>query len=582
MYYNKINLKKIQKSNVKELKKISSFIRNFLISSVSKTGGHIGANLATIELTVALHKFFKSPIDKIVFDTGHQGYTHKILTGRINKFSSLNKYNGLSRFIKRSESVHDTIDASHAGTALSIGSGLAFKFANTSKKVCVICGDGSFNEGMTFEALNFLADKKIPLTIVINDNEISIAKNIGAIKNLFVTNKNKKAKDFFTSMGFDYYFVKDGHNIEQIITALNKSRKSKKIPIIHVKTIKGKGLKISKKHKYKMHFSMPFDPKTGKGVSPTITGNTYGKLISIKLETLIKKNNKVFLITPATPYASYLDDLIDKYPSRVIDVGMAEQHAVGFASGLSLNKLKPIVCIQSTFLQRAYDQILHDLAYMNLPTTILSTRSGFSGYDSATHHGIHDISYLRSIPNLEIYYPLTIENTFNLIKKKLNKKKGPQIILQPYEQIEENVEQIVLSKDKTYSEEIIKILGNNKQKITIICLPNLLSKCIQMYKNNKFKFNLIVVQRIKPFPVSKFKKIIKKTKKIIVIEEGIISGGLGSIVAEVLNDHKINKKLLRIGINDQFIEAGNKNECSMEAGIAVRQLENRIIKFGYK
>ena len=179
-------------------------------------------------MTVALHKFFKSPIDKIVFDTGHQGYTHKILTGRINKFSSLNKYNGLSRFIKRSESVHDTIDASHAGTALSIGSGLAFKFANTSKKVCVICGDGSFNEGMTFEALNFLADKKIPLTIVINDNEISIAKNIGAIKNLFVTNKNKKAKDFFTSMGFDYYFVKDGHNIEQIITALNKSRKSKK------------------------------------------------------------------------------------------------------------------------------------------------------------------------------------------------------------------------------------------------------------------------------------------------------------------------------------------------------------------
>ncbi len=419
MYYNKINLKKIQKSNVKELKKISSFIRNFLISSVSKTGGHIGANLATVELTIALHKFFKSPKDKIVFDTGHQGYTHKILTGRINKFSSLNKYNGLSRFIKRSESVHDTIDASHAGTALSIGSGLAFKFANTSKKVCVICGDGSFNEGMTFEALNFLADKKIPLTIVINDNEISIAKNIGEIKNLFVTNKNKKAKDFFTSMGFDYYFVKDGHNIEQIITALNKSKKSKKIPIIHVKTIKGKGLKISKKHKYKMHFSMPFDPKTGKGVSPTITGNTYGKLISIKLETLIKKNNKVFLITPATPYASYLDDLIDKYPSRVIDVGMAEQHAVGFASGLSLNKLKPIVCIQSTFLQRAYDQILHDLAYMNLPTTILSTRSGFSGYDSPTHHGIHDISYLRSIPNLEIYYPLTIENTFNLIKKKI-------------------------------------------------------------------------------------------------------------------------------------------------------------------
>ena len=577
--YKNINLKLIQNSNIKKLEKISNFIRSFLISSVSKTGGHIGANLATIELTVALHKFFKSPIDKIVFDTGHQGYTHKILTGRITKFSSLNKYKGLSRFIKRSESQHDTIDASHAGTALSISSGLAFKYMNSKKKVCVVCGDGSFNEGMAFEALNFLADKKIPLTIVINDNEISISKNIGAISNLFTKGNNKKAKNFFKSMGFDYHFVKDGHNIKEIIKALNKTKSSKNISVIHLKTTKGKGLEISRKHRYKMHFSMPFDPKTGKGASPTIIGSTYGKLISKKLELLLKKNNKVFLITPATPYASYLDDLIDNYPKRIIDVGMAEQHAVGFASGLSLNKLKPIVCIQSTFLQRAYDQILHDLAFMNLPVTILSTRSGFSGYDSPTHHGLYDIAYLRSIPNLEIYYPLTIKNTFELIKKKLTRSNGPQIILQPYEPIEKNIEHIVLSKNKNYSKELIEIFRNKKQKLIVVCLPNLLSKCIQMYKNNKFKFNLIVAQKIKPFPVLKFKEKIKEAKKIVVVEEGTISGGLGSIISEIISDLKIDKQLLRIGVNDKFIDAGNKNECSIEAGININQLEKKIINF---
>jgi len=576
----RLNLEIIKNSNLKKLNKIVNLIRSFIISSVSKTGGHIGANLATIELTVALHKFFNSPIDKILFDTGHQGYTHKILTGRISRFSSLNSYKGLSRFLNRSESQHDIIDASHAGTALSIGSGLAFQNINKKKRVCVVCGDGSFNSGMAFEALSFLADKKIPLTIVINDNEMSIDKNVGAIKNLFNKESNKRAKFFFKSMGFDYYFVKNGHNVGNILKALNRSKSSKNIPVIHVKTIKGKGIEFSKAHKYKLHFSTPFDPKTGIGISSFPLGNTYSNFLSVKLESLLKKNKKVFLITPATPYASNLEKLIDKYPNRVVDVGIAEQHSIGFASGLSLNNFKPIVCIQSTFLQRAYDQLLHDFAFMKIPATILSNRSGFAGYDSPTHHALYDIAYLRSIPNLEIYYPLTIKKTIDLIKKKLtNKSINPQIILQPYEIIEKNIEEIVLSTSNKYSKELIQITRNKKEKLIIVCLPNLLSKCIQIYKNNKFKFSLIVVQKIKPFPVLEFKKKIKEAKKIVVVEEGTISGGLGSIISEIITDFNLDKQLLRLGVNDKFINSGNKEECSTEAGISINQLEKKIMDF---
>lgn len=573
-----INLRKLKKLKVSKLNNLAQKIRKFMISSVSKTGGHIGANLATIEISIAIHKFFNSPKDKIIFDTGHQGYTHKILTGRLNRFKTLNKHKGLSRFIKRSESSHDIIDASHAGTAFSIASGLAYKFINSKNRVCVLIGDGSINEGMSFEGLNFLADKKLPITIVINDNQISISKNIGAIKNLFVNNSNDSAKNFFKSMGFDYFFVKEGHDVEKILSILKKSSKSKKIPIIHVKTEKGKGLKIAKKHQYKMHFSLPFDPSTGHGVSPTISGNTYGKETSKILESLIKKDKKIYIITPATPYASYLDDLIKKYRNKIIDVGMAEQHAVGFASGLSLSGFKPIVCIQSTFLQRAFDQLIHDAAFMNLPIVFLCTRSGFSGYDSPTHHGIYDIPYLRSIPNLEIFYPINVAATEKIIKNSFQQKKNPKIILQPYEQVEKKITKIFFSRNKDFLNDV-NLIGNRNSSISLICLPNQLNTCLKILEKNKEKMNLLIIQKIKPFPEKILKKFLKNSKKIISIEEGTIHGGLGSIIAEFILDNKLNKNLLRIGVNDVFIEPGDKYECSKEAGISYDQTLKKINKF---
>ena len=437
-----MNIKIIKKTKVKELYKISNKIRNFLIESISKTGGHIGANLSTIELIISLHKVFNSPKDKFIFDTGHQGYTHKILTKRQNKFKSLNQFKGMSRFLSTKESKHDIIDASHAGTAISIATGLAISNSRKNSFYTIaIVGDGTMVEGMNFEGLNFASEKSNKLIIILNDNEMAIDKSVGGFKSLTTgLNWKTKSKNFFHGLNLNYLSVNDGHNIEKIVNALKKAKKSKKTSLIHLKTEKGKGLPIAKTHKYKMHFSVPFNPNTGEGANPTIKGKTMSMVAAKELNNIMKKNNKTYIITPATPYASHLEEIKPHYKNRIIDVGMAEQHAVGYSCGLALRGLKPILCIQSTFLQRAYDQLIHDVSYMNSDVLILSSRSGFSGFDSATHHGIFDLSYLNTIPNLNIFYPKD-ERTLKLImNKKISKKnKEPSIILLPYDPIEKDL-----------------------------------------------------------------------------------------------------------------------------------------------
>ena len=432
-----MNLKNIKIASISKLKKFAKETRAFLINTISKTGGHIGANLSTIELTIALHKVFNSPRDKLIFDTGHQGYTHKILTGRKNNFKSLNKNMGMSRFLNREESVHDIIDASHAGTALSIACGFAYNMSKNPFYTVAIVGDGTMVEGMNFEALNFSSVNSRNLILILNDNEMAIDKSVGGFRSL-TTGKDwkMKTKSFFNGLNLDYLPVENGHSISELIKNLKIAKKSKRACVVHVKTKKGYGLDFAKKHKYKMHFSMPFNPKTGEGASPTIKGKTMGMIAAKKINKIMDKNKNLYLVTPATPYASYLDEISKKNRIRVIDVGMAEQHAVGFACGLSLNKKKPILCVQSTFLQRSFDQIIHDLSYMNSDVLILSVRSGFAGFDSPTHHGVFDLSYLNLIPRLEIYYPNSQKNLESIIEKKIKlKNKNPSIILLPYEPI---------------------------------------------------------------------------------------------------------------------------------------------------
>lgn len=572
-----MNIKEIKKTKIKNLNLIAKGIRDFLIESVSKTGGHIGANLATIELTISLHKVFNSPKDKFIFDTGHQGYTHKILTGRKKKFKTLNQFKGMSRFLTKFESSHDIIDASHAGTAISISSGMAIDSLKKNNSYTIaIVGDGTMVEGMNFEALNFASEKTKNFIIILNDNEMAIDKSIGGFKYLTTgTNWKNKTKNFFTGMNYDYLHVEDGHDIEKIIIALKKAKKSKKACVVHLKTKKGNGLPFAKTHKYKMHFSVPFDPKTGTGANPTIKGKTMSMVAAKEINKLLKLDDKIHVITPATPYASHLEEIDEKYRSRVIDVGMAEQHSVGYCCGLAMRGLKPILCIQSTFLQRAYDQLIHDISYMNSDVLILSSRSGFSGLDSATHHGVFDLSYLNTVPNLKIYYPNSENQLKVVLKKKLLKKnKGPSIILLPYDPIEEG-----LKFDNNY---ILKT-KSTKKNLVIFCLLNTLGvadKIKHFWIQKKYSsIKIFCLDQIKPLKFKELNQVIKnyKNSDFVSIEENILSGGLGSILKNNLDIDR--NQFLNIGIKDKFVDPGNKEDCQKLSKIDVKSVIDQLKKW---
>lgn len=567
------NPEQIRKLSLYELREIAKDIRKFLISSISKTGGHIGANLATVELTIALHYVFDAKKDKIIFDTGHQGYTHKILTGRGNLFSTLNQYKGLSRFLTRSESEYDLIDATHAGTSLSTAAGFALDFKN---KVVAVIGDGSLVEGLAFEGLNYIAGTKLPVVIVLNDNEMAIAKNVGGIKNL-TQGKGwpKRSAAYFGGLGYKYLYTKHGHKIGELIKIFKKAKKSNMPIIVHVKTEKGKGLPIAKNHPYKMHFSVPFDPKTGKGASPTVAGKTFATLFADEMSKILKTDKRIIVITPATPYASGLDSLINKYPNRIVDVGMAEQHAMSMAAGLALSGLKPIVCYQTTFMQRAFDQLIHDVAYMNLPVTILGVRSGFAGYDGPTHHGLYDISYLRSIPNLKIKYPADIKSAKEIFRDRFKNASGPMVILHPYDPVPK-------TEPKALRHTLKAVTFSRGRDGLIYCLGNTVSQAIKLASSLKklysVSFGIICILDIKPLPHKFLISNLKKNAHIVTLEEGTLKGGFGSAISEFIIDNNLKVSQLRIGVEDKFISAGNKDECSKEAGIDPEIIISKLTK----
>lgn len=572
-----INIKKLKRLGDKKLILLCNDIRAFLINNISKTGGHIGANLGTIEISVAIHKIFNSPKDKIIFDTGHQAYTHKILTGRLKKFKFLNKYKkGFSRFTDRKESKHDIIDVSHAATSISISSGLAFKKGFKNKVVAII-GDGSLVEGMAFEALNYVSDKKIPLLIVLIDNGYAIDKNVGGIKYM-TSGKNwvSKSKNFFESIGLNYECEKNGHDVVKLYKKLKKLKNIKKTTIFHIKTIKGLGLEISKNHPYKMHFSMPFDVNSGKGAAPTLPGKSYASELANHMEKYLNKNKDLFIITPATPYSNNLQKLIKRFPKNVLDVGMAEQHAAGMAAGFALNKKNVVLCYQSTFMQRAFDQIFHDIAFMNLPVTILSSRSGFAGYDSATHHSLMDLSYLRAIPNIEIYYPSTVEDSCKILNSRLygtNKNTKPLVLLHQYEPV--NFEHKPQIKKSGYD-----FFSISSKKNLIITTGNYINRAMEI-KSKLIKKNILVsilcLKYIKPIDKN-ISKIIKNYKNVVAIEENTIMGGIGSEVIKISNASKNKNKINIFGIKDIFINPGNSIECSKEAQIDIEYISKKLLK----
>jgi 1-deoxy-D-xylulose-5-phosphate synthase len=426
-------LKKLDRS---ELPSFADQVRRFLISSISQTGGHIGSNLCTVDLTIALHYVFNSPSDKFIWDTGHQGYTHKIITGRAHMFPTLNTYGGMNRFVTRQESEHDTIEASHAGTSLSVALGIALakKLKNDQDYAIAIIGDGALCEGIALEGLNHAAvEKGIKLIIVLNDNGYAISPGFGALHNYLQTRKvgSKDKETLFTSLGLNYIGPIDGHNIDQMIRAFEQAKRSAQVPLVHVKTIKGYGLRAADEHPYRLHFSFPFDPSTGKP-KEGFTSVGYQDIAARVIGEEMERENKIVCITPSTLYATGLQEVFNRFPDRCFDPGMEEQHAMTMTLGFGLEGFLPIIFYQSTFMQRAFDQLIHDVCFMNFPVLILTVRTGFAGYDNPTHHGIYDFAYLRGLPNLRILYPKDCFELERMVRDNLRSLSTPTIIGMPY------------------------------------------------------------------------------------------------------------------------------------------------------
>lgn len=566
----------LKKMSIEDLPVLAAEIRRFLIENLSKTGGHIGSSLGIVEIAIALHYVFESPRDRLLFDTGHNALAHRIITGRSAQFPTLNSFGGMSRFLDRSNSEHDQLSASHAGTAISTAVGLAhaMRAAGDEHRVVAVVGDGTLGEGLTWEALNYLAGTDLPVIVVLNDNGMAIPPTVGGIRQLGIqTEWPPPAHDFFEALGFSYWDICDGHDCESLVNRFLLARRSVRPEIIHVCTEKGRGLPCASTHPYKMHFSMPFDPVTGAGASPTVAGRTHATVAADELARIMALDDAVTVLTPGTPYASGLEPLIAQFPDRVIDVGMAEQHAVSMAAGLALGGQKPVVCIQSTFLQRAYDQVLHDVCFMDLPVTFLCVRSGFAGFDGATHHGLYDIPVLRSFPNLQLHYAMDTQDLTETLAQRLAQPQGPLALLMPYEPVADPEPDIGLRHDG-YA---IASLG---QDGTIFCLGNTFMTALAvrhlMREQHQEDFGVVCIGRLKPFPCEELRGTLMPyiCPRFVSIEEGVEDGGLADVVASLRISHSSH---LRIGTAGYFVPAGSKDECSVWARMAPQQIVERIV-----
>jgi len=577
---NGINLNKLKEMNKNELIELSDEVRQFLIDSTSKTGGHIGANLGTVELSIALHYLFDSPNDVMVWDTGHTGYTHKILTGRLDKFKTLNTYGGMNRFVSRSESEHDFIEASHAGTSISVALGRALSLRNKGKKEwsIAIIGDGALAEGIALEALNHASvEKNVNLMIVLNDNGYAISPGFGALHEYLQkrTIDTEKSDTLFTSLGYKVVGPVNGHSIDSLLQAFNEVKESKQVCIVHVKTEKGHGLAPATDHPFKLHFSFPFDPTTGVAKNQIQVLN-YQDIAAQAVEDCMETNQDIIAITPSTLYATGLLNVFNRFPDRCFDPGMEEQHAVSMAVGMALSGSHPILFYQSTFLQRAYDQLIHDVCFSNQNMLILAVRSGFAGYDNPTHHGIYDFSYLRGLPNLQIFYPKNSSELYDMTLLALTELTGPIIILMPYGPADEssyvrNKASLEMEKPElicTGSDGIIIAVGNK----VIDCLT-----AIDILAESGLSYGLVNIRKLKPLPDVELLEMLGNIENIVTVEESVLEGGFGSAISSLLHSNNVKAELLQVGLPCSFIEAGSNEELSAKYEIDAAGIVKRIL-----
>ena len=600
-----------------ELDALSLDIRKFLIEKLSKTGGHIGPNLGVVELTIALHKCFDSPKDKIIWDVGHQSYVHKILTGRACEFDSLRQFKGLCGFPKRTESEHDVWETGHSSTSLSgaMGMAIARDLKGESSYILPIIGDGALTGGMALEALNHIGHERKNMIVILNDNEMSIAPNVGALHNVLAklrtAGKYTKVKDefenllkkipavgdklagaaervkdslkylvvsgvFFEEMGFTYLGPVDGHNFDDLFENLSYARKMDGPVLLHVITKKGKGYDFAEKDKTgTWHGTGPYKIETGAFVKPVNAPPAWSALVSETVRELARKDERIVAITPAMPVGSKLEGFASEFPDRMYDVGIAEQHAATLAAGLATQDMKPFLAIYSTFLQRAYDQVVHDICRQNLNVFIGIDRAGLVGADGETHQGVFDIAFLRHVPNLVLMMPKDENEGRHMVYTAIKYDDGPIALRFPRGNglgvpMDKEFKQIPIGTWEVLRE------GMDAVILTFGTTIPMAFEAVEKLEKMGYSVGVVNARFIKPLDENMLHELLSKNIPILTIEEAILQGGFGSSILEFVHDHGYHQAIIdRMGIPDQFIEHGEVDELLKEIGFTT---ENAVLK----
>ncbi|MFD2618352.1 1-deoxy-D-xylulose-5-phosphate synthase [Terrilactibacillus laevilacticus] len=594
---------------IPELEQLAQEIRQFLIEQLSVTGGHLAPNLGVVELTLSLHKVFSSPKDKLIWDVGHQSYVHKILTGRASQFDTLRQYKGLSGFPKRNESEHDVWETGHSSTSLSAAMGMAI--ARDLKKendfIIPIIGDGALTGGMALEALNHIGHEKKDMIIILNDNEMSIAPNVGALHNMLgrirTAGKYRRAKEdieylmkkiptfgnriatiaermkdrlkyllvsglFFEELGITYLGPVDGHNMNALMENMSYAKKRKGPVLIHVLTQKGKGYKPAESDLIgTWHGTGPYKIESGDFIKPVGSAPSYSGVVCDTLQKLARKDDRIVVVSPAMVVGSKLVPFAKEFPDRLFDVGIAEQHAATVAAGLATQGMKPVLSIYSTFMQRAYDQIVHDICRQNLNVVIAVDRAGLVGADGETHQGVFDVNFLRSIPNIVIMMGKDENECQNMVYTAMQYHDGPIAIRYPRGNgygvpMDQTLEEIPIG-----SWEVIK----DGTDLAILSFGPLLHDALDAAKQLKLEgihAKVINARSIKPLDRDMLKELSEKNMPILTVEECALEGGFGSSILEYLHDQGNHGHLVdRMGIPDRFIEHGSVKELLHEIGL---------------
>lgn len=608
----------LKKLKPEQLPELASEIRQFLLDTVSCTGGHLGSNLGTVELSIALHYCFNSPSDKIIWDVGHQAYTHKILTGRRESFHTQRQYKGISGFPKRCESEHDAFGVGHSSTSISAGLGMAAAAGLDGKRnhAIAVIGDGSLTGGMAFEALNQAGHLKKNLIVILNDNEMSISKNVGAFS-AFISRKmtgryyrdlkkemqvlfkhipafgtdilqfarraENSMKSFLTpgslfeALGFDYLGPLDGHDLPQLLEVFKNINELDGPLLVHVMTTKGKGYQPAEETPSKYHGVGAFDVATGKGAAAPAV-KSYTDIFGETLVQLAEEDSKIVAITAAMPDGTGLNPFSQRFPERFFDVGIAEQHAMTFAAGFAADGFRPVTAIYSTFVQRAYDQVFHDICLQNLPVTIAMDRAGLVGDDGPTHHGAFDLSYLRHLPGIVVMAPKDENELRHLLKTGIYS--GLPVALRYPRGAGYGVQ---LDRDITTLE-----IGKGEQlldgtDITIIAVGSTVYPALQAADALGLKgvsAGVVNARFIKPLDAELILTAARRTGRIVTVEENALQGGFGSAVLELLHDHDLQDvKVRRLGLPDHYIEQGSQAQLRKDVGIDAEGITLSVIEF---